>query len=267
MIRRSSKTASLRFGLVLLSAGSALILPAARAQSTGKGYFIPHPKAAPVQHVVQRPMPPAAQPGVPPGTQAVPQQKLPPIPQLPALPPEQSPPTTISGVLSAHEVMQLSTAAQGVEKIINARRQKLATEAQADQRKWEAEQKTILGEKAKLSKPVLAAREHTLRKEIEQAQVEFHNRNLAIEVSARTALGKIEATLIAVIRQVAQAHGMNLVLHRSQVVLAQPGFDISKEIATRLNKILPSVAVPPSVVPKIAGGHPAPAHAAPAKKK
>lgn len=252
-----TRVSSLRLGLAL----PAILLGfgVGHAQSNGQGFFIPHPKAAPVQHaapvraqpVMQQPqgMP---QQGQQPGTQAIPPQKLPPIPQLPALPKENAPPAAIMGVLSVPEVMQQSTAAQGVEKIIEARRQKLAAAAQADQQKWEGEQKTITNEKAKLSKAALATKEQSLQREIEEAQVEFHNRNLAIEVSARAALGKIEATLIAVIRQVAQAHGMNLVLHRSQVALNVNGFDISKEVASHLNTILPSVAVPPAVVPKMA---------------
>ncbi|MDD2877968.1 MAG: OmpH family outer membrane protein [Acidiphilium sp.] len=251
-------SSSLRLGLTLPAL--ALGLGIGHAQSNGPGYFIPHPKAAPASHTApMRAAAPAmpeqpgmAQNGEQPGTQAIPQQKLPPIPQLPALPKENTPPAPVMGVLSVPEVMQESTAAQGVEKIIEARRQKLAAEAQADQQKWEGEQKTITGEKAKLSKAALAGKEQALQTEIEQAQVDFHNRNLAIEVAARTALGKIEATLIAVIRQVAQAHGMNLVLHRSQVALNVNGFDISKEVAGHLNKILPSVAVPPSVVPNMA---------------
>lgn len=248
----------LRLGLALpvLALGSGIGLA---QSSSGPGYFIPHPKAPPVNRAgpVRETAPITPQQGMPgqqPGTEAVPPQKLPAIPQLPALPKENAPPAAVMGVLSVPEVMQQSTAAQGVEKIIEARRQKLAAEAQADQQKWESEQKAITGEKSKLSKAALAAKEQALQKEIEEAQVDFHNRNLAIEVSARAALGKIEATLIAVIRQVAQAHGMNLVLHRSQVALNVNGFDISKEVAEHLNKILPSVAVPPSVVPKMAGG-------------
>ncbi|MGC9268771.1 OmpH family outer membrane protein [Acidiphilium sp.] len=255
-----TRVSSLRFGLVLPAI--VLGLGIGHAQSgSGPGYFIPHPKASATSH----PAPPRAtevpiqqQQGMPqgggqPGTEAIPPQKLPPIPQLPALPKENAPPAAVMGVLSVPEVMQQSTAAQGVEKIIEARRQKLAAAAQADQQKWEAEQKVITSEKAKLPKAALATKEQALQREIEEAQVDFHNRNLAIEVSARAALGKIEATLIAVIRQVAQAHGMNLVLHRSQVALNVNGFDISKEVAEHLNKILPSVAVPPAVVPKMAG--------------
>ncbi|MCW8307870.1 OmpH family outer membrane protein [Acidiphilium sp. PA] len=258
-----TRVSSLRLGLVLPAVLFGLGIGHAQS-GNGPGFFIPHPKAPPAAHSVPVRAQPMTQPqGMPqqgqqPGTQAIPPQKLPPIPQLPALPKESAPPAPVMGVLSVPEVMQQSTAAQGVEKIIEARRQKLAAEAQADQQKWEAEQKTITGEKAKLSKAALAGKEQALQREIEEAQVDFHNRNLAIEVSARTALGKIESTLIAVIRQVAQAHGMNLVLHRSQVALNVNGFDISKEVATHLNTILPSVAVPPAVVPKMAN--------APAKK-
>ncbi|CAG4911411.1 unnamed protein product, partial [Acidocella sp. C78] len=249
-----TRIATFRAGLAL----PALIMAFAgtgHAQSNnGKGYFIPKPKVeAPHTAPIHAPLPqqqpaPAGQPGV----QQVPPEKLPPIPQLAPLPKEKAPPAAVMGVLSVPDVMRSSTAAQGVEKIINARRQKLAEEAQADQKKWEGEQHAIIAEKGKLSKPALAAREQHLQREIEQAQLDFHNRSVAIEVSARTALGKIESSLIAVIRQVAQAHGMNLVLHRSQVALNVNAFDITKEVADQLNKILPQVAVPPSVVPKMA---------------
>jgi len=41
---------------------------------------------------------------------------------------------------------------------------------------------------------------------------------------------------------------MNLVLHREQVALNVSAFDITSDVVTQLNKLLPSVKVPPSVV-------------------
>jgi hypothetical protein len=61
-------------------------------------------------------------------------------------------------------------------------------------------------------------------------------------------LGQIERTLIAVIRQVAQSRGMNLVLHRAQVALNMNAFDISDEVTKELNIVLPAVTVPPDAV-------------------
>ena len=241
---------------VLAASALAMDTGSAFAQSSaGPGYFIPHPQQAPrlePRHARTMPLP---QEPLPQGTQgsiAAEQPKMPPIPNLPPLPKAKPPPAAVMGVLAVSEVMQDSTAAQGVEKIIQARRQDLAKQAQEQENTWQNEQKTINGEKSRLSKMKLAGREQALQQDIERQQIIFHNKNIAIQISARTALAKIEATLIAVIRQVSQAHGMNLVLHRSQVALNVNAFDISKEVAAQLNKILPSVAVPPSVVPKAA---------------
>jgi hypothetical protein len=41
---------------------------------------------------------------------------------------------------------------------------------------------------------------------------------------------------------------MNLVLHREQVALNVAAFDITNDCTDQLNKLLPSVTVPPSVV-------------------
>ncbi len=54
--------------------------------------------------------------------------------------------------------------------------------------------------------------------------------------------------LVAVIRQVAESRGMNLVLHRAQVALNVNEFDITDQVAEQLNKLLPSVDVPPDGV-------------------
>lgn len=235
---------------------SAIILaggaPAAFAQSS-PGYFIP-PSAgssapAPAHHA---PSPTAAPMGsdtaAADAAQAQAQPKMPPIPQLPALPKSAPPPVAVIGVLSVPEVMQKSTAAQGVQKVIQERRQALAAEAQKDQAGWQAEQAKIVSERSKLSDADLEAKEKVLQGEIAAAQTSFRARDQAIQNSAQVALGQIESTLIAVIRQVSEAHGMNLVLHREQVALNVNAFDITDEVAAQLNKQVASVKVPPSVV-------------------
>ncbi len=53
---------------------------------------------------------------------------------------------------------------------------------------------------------------------------------------------------MAVIRQVSESRGMNLVLHRQQVALNVNEFDITNQVAGELNRILPSVSIPPDGV-------------------
>jgi Skp family chaperone for outer membrane proteins len=231
-----------RFALILpvLTLGFA---PAAWAQSAG--YFMPpsgQPQSAPA------PVAPKPQPAPAPQPQAAAQPPMPKVPELPALPAEPPPPTAVVGVLSVPEVMQKSTAAQGVQAEIQKRQAELGKEAQAARAKIEAEQKAILAQRGKVSDAQLEAKEQALRDEIAATQTKFQQKNQAIQNAGQQALGQIEAELIAIIRQVAQAHGMNLVLHREQVALNVAPFDITAEVATALNKLLPSVKVPPSVV-------------------
>ncbi len=217
--------------------------PAAQAQSSG--YFIPPsaqqtaPAAAPAAPT------PAPKPQAPAQAQQAPQPQ---VPNLPALPPEPAPPTAVIGVLSVPEVMQKSTAAQGVQAEIQKRQAELGQEAQAARGKIEAEQQAILAQRGKISDAQLEAKEQALRDEIAATQTKFQEKNQAIQNSGQEALGQIEAELIAIIRQEAQAHGMNLILHREQVALNVAAFDITDEAAAQLNKLLPSVKVPPSVV-------------------
>ncbi|MDE8342275.1 MAG: OmpH family outer membrane protein [Acidocella sp.] len=231
----------------------ALAAPAALAQSS-PGYFIP-PAAPQGGPVPSHPAPakPAATPmssdtAAADAADAQAQPKMPPIPQLPALSKAAPPPVAVIGVLSVPEVMQKSTAAQGVQKVIQDRRAKLAAEAQKDQAGWQAEQAKITAERSTLTEVALEAKEKALQGEIAAAQTSFRARDQAIQNSAQAALGEIESTLIAVIRQVADEHGMNLVLHREQVALNVSAFDITDEVATQLNKQVTTVPVPPSVV-------------------
>ncbi len=174
--------------------------------------------------------------------------QMPPPPDLPPLPKGEAPPVPVIGVMGVPEVMRTSAAGLQVEKIIGERRAKLNEDAQKEQAAWREMQQALANERGKLSPDQLRAREKELQDRITNAQRQFRDRNRIIQEAAQYALAQIERTLIAVIRQVADARGMNLVLHRSQVALNVNQFDITEQVAEQLNKILPTVLIPPDGV-------------------
>lgn len=239
---------------------AAAVLSVQPGASRGEDWFMPgqpHPAAAPAG---PRPGHPArverererAAPGVVPVQtgQAGPAApggatvQLPPVPQLPPLPRGPSPPAAVIGVLGVPEVMRASTAAQQVEKILGARRDKLNQDAQKEQAGWNELQKSLANDRPKLSADQIRTREKELQERITNAQKLFRDRNKIIQDAAQYALAQIERTLIGVIRQVSESRGMNLVLHRSQVALNVNEFDITQQVAEQLNKLLPSVNIP-----------------------
>ncbi len=181
-------------------------------------------------------------------TPAAPPPQLPPPPDLPALPKGAPPPVAVIGVMGVPEVMRASSAAQSIEKIISQRREALNQDAQKEQAAWRQMQQALQADSAKLSQDQLHTRERQLQERITNAQRQFRDRGRIIQEAAQYALAQIERTLIAVIRQVADSRGMNLVLHRAQVALNINEFDITEQVATQLNKIMPTVVIPPDGV-------------------
>jgi hypothetical protein len=175
---------------MILAAGA----PAAFAQSS-PGYFIPPSgsQSAPAPAIrhqappIQQPMGAATAAADAAAAQAQPQ--LPPIPQLPPLPKGAPPPPAVIGVLSVPDVLQKSTAAQGVQAIIQDRRAKLAAEAQKDQQGWQNEQAAITAQRGKLTDAELETKEKGLQDQIAAAQTDFRARDQAIQNSAQAALG------------------------------------------------------------------------------
>ncbi len=236
-----------------------LFPPVVFAQSSQPGWFVPN-QAAPgggarpadergARRLIRLPdlgPPIPATPKADPAAAAAAEaQANAPIPTLPSLIHENPPPAPVIGVIGVPDVLQASTAAQAVDKVIQARRAALTAEAQKEQDLWRRTQEALADPRARFSPDELRARELQLQNRIASDQLAFRNQEARIQAAAQVSLGQIERTLIAVIRQVAQSRGMNLVLHRAQVALNMNDFDITDEVTKQLNQVLPSVSVQP----------------------
>ncbi len=221
--------------------------PAAQAPARPRAPARPAPRpetAVQQQTGPQQPLPPQSDDNTDASVAAA-QMQLPPAQEMPALPKTTSPPAAVIGVIGVPEVMRASAAAQQVEKTITQRREKLAQDAQKEQAAWRDMQQALVNDRAKLSDTQVRARERELQERITNAQKQFRERGRIIQDAAQYALAQIERTLVGVIRQVADSHGMNLVLHRAQVALNTQEFDITEQVAEQLNKLTPTVVIPP----------------------
>ncbi len=257
---------------VRLAARTALLVTlvdgTAFAQSN-PGWFVPSqaqsapsgaaaPAAAPARRQAARreapaPMPiqdPAEEQAAEQQQQGAPQQeplpKLPepPVPTVAAQPKAATPPpVAVVGVIGVPEIMRASTAAQEIERVIGERRNLLSQDAQRAQLSWREMQQALINDRGKLSGDQMRERERALQSRVTSDQKGLRDRNRIIQEAAQVALGQIERELVQVIRVVAEAHGMNLVLHRSQVALNVNEFDISPQVADVLNKTLPQVTI------------------------
>ncbi len=89
-----------------------------------------------------------------------------PIPTLPPLIHENPPPAPVIGVIGVPDVLQVSSAAQGVNKEIQERRAALAAAAQKEQELWRLTQESLADPRAHFSPDELRARELQLQNRI-----------------------------------------------------------------------------------------------------
>ncbi len=186
--------------------------------------------------------------GQPPPPEPNPNLPQPPVPALPDIPKAKAPPVAVMGVLSVPDVERQSSAAQAVARVINERKEKLRVEVERAQANWRELGQQFQADLPKLSQAAAQARERALRERVNNERRQLQDRERIIQEAAQISAGQIERTLVGIIRQVADSHGMNIVLHRSQVALNVQEFDITDDVVKVLNKVLPTVPIVPADV-------------------
>lgn len=204
--------------------GLAAGLGSAPAVAQQQQWFVP--QQAPAQQQQQRP--PAQRPAAQPARPAASQQ-----------------PTAVIGIVDIPEVQRVSTAFNQVREEIERRRNRLNEDLQREQTNWREAQQQLATQRAQLTPDQIRTRERELQERITDSQRIFRNRSQHIEVAAQQALVQIEESLANVVRQVAQARNVNMVLPRPLVIMNDPAFDLTDEVAQQFNRATREVQIPP----------------------
>ncbi|HQT78214.1 MAG TPA: OmpH family outer membrane protein [Rhodopila sp.] len=178
--------------------------------------------------------------------------QLPPAPEIPQLPKGPATPAAIVGILSVPDVLRVSTAYQAAYKELNARGQKLNGDAQKEQAALRDLGQSLASERAKLSPEQIRTKEREIQDRATEAQRRFGERNRIIQEAGQYVMMQINRTMEQVAQQVALSRGINLVLNRAQILGTTADFDLTPQVAEVMNKVLPSVVVPPDGVSPLA---------------
>ena len=260
------------FATAAAAAGMLLASPLPAGAQQNPGWFVPGGQQPPQQRPALAPRP-GPRPSAPlpgqPGQGAMPvgpegltpeetapaqpvQVPLPPAPELPVLTKGAPPPAAVIGVLSAPDVMRVSTAYQQADKELGVRRQKLNEDAQKEQIALRDLGQALANERGKLAPDQIRAREKELQDRITDSRRKFSERNRIIQEAGQYVMAQIDRTLEQVAQQAALSRGVNLVLNRALVLGSTAEFDLTPQVVEVLNKVLPSVVIPPDGVSPVA---------------
>jgi Skp family chaperone for outer membrane proteins len=172
-----------------------------------------------------------------------PPQAQPPRPA--ALPAGAPPPTAVIGIVDIPEIQRLSSAFNQVREEIERRRTRLNEDLQREQNGWREAQQALAVQRTQLTPDQIRTRERELQDRITDSQRIFRNRGQAVEQAAQQSLMQIEEALGVVVRQVAASRSVNMVVPRPLVIMNDPGFDLTEEVAQQFNRALRQVTIPP----------------------
>lgn len=232
------------FASLALAAAAWPLATPAQAQQQQQQWFVPGQQQqqrppAPRPPAAQQPQRPAAPAGQVPGPTEAGAPRLPPLDRAPP------PPAAVIGVIGAQEVFEASVAVREVRQALQRRLARLQEDSAREQQRWRDAQQALAAERGQLTPEQLREKERELQEQITNGQRILRERNAAIQAAGQKALAEVERVMLYVIRQVAEARGLTMVVQRQAIVLAVEEHDISEAVANQLNRALTSVPLDP----------------------
>ncbi len=111
----------------------------------------------------------------------------------------------------------------------------------SEENKLRKEDQELQQQRSILAPDVYLQRQQKLQKEIRKLQKRSRNLNQALDKSFRRTINKIQIVLLDELRKLTEELKINMILPRSQIVIAVDDFEITDLALQRLNKRLPSI--------------------------
>jgi Skp family chaperone for outer membrane proteins len=228
-------------------------------QGGAPGAGQPRPPAQPAQAQ------PAPRPAAPPAA-APPAAPMPPpqvsIQQLPPLAPSPPPPAAVIGILDVDLIRARWQPYANLDNAIRSRVNRLRADEQRERQSLDEATRAFVAQRAQLSADQQRARQRQIEERAAELTRQFGDRQREVQALAQNA-EVLDQILRAVLNQVAQARGINLILRSQMVGLNHSSLDITTDVLNQLQLVPVQMQIPPEVPPAPPAAA-APAPAAPA---
>ncbi|MBB2176124.1 OmpH family outer membrane protein [Gluconacetobacter johannae] len=183
---------------------------------------------------------PAAEAAGPDGAPPQPVLPEPAVPTFGALPAGVRPPQPVIGVFDTGEIMRQSVAVQQVEQEMGARREKLIREVRAEEAQIQALRQRMLN----APRDQAEIQQRALQQRVASDQQKFGERNRILQEDIQVAMNQVQREVAQVVNSIGKSRGLTMVVQSGLAVLHGPEVDISQQVVTRLNALLPHVYLP-----------------------
>lgn len=146
-------------------------------------------------------------------------------------------------VADIQTIMREAVSAKSAREQMDAIARKEQAQFLAEEKKLRARDLELVQQRALLTPEVFAQRQRALQSDVGRLQNRTRNLRLALDQGFKRTMDQINLVLFDELRKLSTEFDLNLILPRSQIVIAVDGFDITKPALERLNKRLPSIVL------------------------
>lgn len=140
-------------------------------------------------------------------------------------------------------IMREAVSAKSAREQMDAIARKEQAQFLAEEKKLRARDLELAQQRALLTPEVFAQRQRALQSDVGRLQKRTRNLRLALDQGFKRTMDQINLVLFDELRKLSTEFDLNLILPRSQIVIAVDSFDITKPALERLNKRLPSIVL------------------------
>lgn len=153
------------------------------------------------------------------------------------------PPTT-AAVVDLQRILSDSKAARSINDQIDARRKSYLDELSREEQRLYEQDKQLVRQRAVLSPEVFAQRRREFEQNVQEVQRLSQERRRQLEGARTAALGEVRTAVVALMDELAQDRGFNLVLPSAGIIVFSPTIDLTDTVMSQLDQRLPNVKVP-----------------------
>jgi Skp family chaperone for outer membrane proteins len=150
-------------------------------------------------------------------------------------------PTPKIAIVDMQAILRESLAAKAAREQMDTIARKEQAVLAEEEKQLRARDQALQQERALLTPELFTERQRKLQSDVATLQRKSRNLRLTLDQGLRRTLDQIQLILFDELRKLSNELDLNLILSRSQIVIAVDDFDITKSALERLDKRLPSV--------------------------
>lgn len=150
---------------------------------------------------------------------------------------------SVVAIVDVQRILQASKAATSVQEQLEKQRSKFQDEITAEEADLREAEKSLTKLRETASADAYAEQEQKLRQRFLTVERHVQARRKAWDQAHTDSMATVREGIIAIVSEIAQEKGVNLVVVKQQVIWNNQNIDITEEVLSRLDKKLPTIQV------------------------